>query len=272
MYEHAAAIIREAEAFVITAGAGMGVDSGLPDFRGDLGFWKAYPVYARRELSFAECATPEYFTIDPHFAWGFFGHCTSLYRETIPHHGFHLIKKWIKRNGADYFVVTSNVDGQFQKAEYDEERIHEVHGSLQWLQCHSCSNENIWYNDEVFRIDEATMRAFDPLPRCKKCGEVSRPNALMFGDCWWRDRRSRHQEYAFDRFLQLNSARRIAVIEIGAGKVIPTIRATSSNIGKNFDLATILRINPRDPEISSPHHSIPCGALEALQHIDAFLG
>ena len=31
-------IIADADAVIITAGAGMGVDSGLPDFRGDLGF------------------------------------------------------------------------------------------------------------------------------------------------------------------------------------------------------------------------------------------
>ena len=37
-------IIKNADAIVITAGAGMGVDSGLPDFRGDQGFWKAYPL------------------------------------------------------------------------------------------------------------------------------------------------------------------------------------------------------------------------------------
>lgn len=37
-YEYAASIIREAEVFIITAGAGMGVDSGLPDFRGEHGY------------------------------------------------------------------------------------------------------------------------------------------------------------------------------------------------------------------------------------------
>ena len=37
-------IISEADAVIITAGAGMGVDSGLPDFRGDVGFWRAYPL------------------------------------------------------------------------------------------------------------------------------------------------------------------------------------------------------------------------------------
>ena len=37
-YQRAAEAIRNARALVITAGAGMGVDSGLPDFRGDRGF------------------------------------------------------------------------------------------------------------------------------------------------------------------------------------------------------------------------------------------
>ncbi|MEI6810367.1 MAG: NAD-dependent deacetylase, partial [bacterium] len=59
MIGQAAEIIRSAELFAITAGAGMGVDSGLPDFRGDQGFWNAYPMYARLGLSFVDCANPE---------------------------------------------------------------------------------------------------------------------------------------------------------------------------------------------------------------------
>ncbi len=41
-YQQAAQAIQEADAIIILAGAGMGVDSGLPDFRGKEGFWKAY--------------------------------------------------------------------------------------------------------------------------------------------------------------------------------------------------------------------------------------
>ncbi|MFP6900302.1 MAG: hypothetical protein VCA36_05130, partial [Opitutales bacterium] len=41
--EQAAQAVRDADALYIGAGAGMGVDSGLPDFRGKEGFWKAYP-------------------------------------------------------------------------------------------------------------------------------------------------------------------------------------------------------------------------------------
>ena len=39
----AAAALRNADALLFHAGAGMGVDSGLPDFRGPQGFWRAYP-------------------------------------------------------------------------------------------------------------------------------------------------------------------------------------------------------------------------------------
>ena len=34
--------LQQADYVIITAGAGMGVDSGLPDFRGNEGFWRAY--------------------------------------------------------------------------------------------------------------------------------------------------------------------------------------------------------------------------------------
>jgi len=135
--EKAAQVIKGAEVFLFTAGAGLGVDSGLPDFRGDHGFWQAYPPYARLGLSFVDCANPAHFQRDPAFGWGFYGHRTNLYRSTVPHAGFQILKKWIERNRADYFVVTSNVDGQFQKAGYADDRILEVHGSIHHRQCHN---------------------------------------------------------------------------------------------------------------------------------------
>lgn len=271
MLNRAAEIIREAQVFIITAGAGMGVDSGLPDFRGNQGFWNAYPAYSRLGLSFVDCANPQHFADDPAFGWGFYGHRTNLYRDTVPHEGFHIIKKWIARNNTEYFVVTSNVDGQFQKAGYAEDRMLEVHGSIHWLQCQKSCRGSIWRNEEVIVIDEAAMRARQPLPRCPDCGVVSRPNILMFGDWSWLPDRTRLQENAFDRFLAANADQRIAVIEMGAGSAIPTIRATSERIGWSMENANVIRINPREPEIKPPHISLAYGALEGLKKIDALL-
>ena len=66
-------IIAEADAVIITAGAGMGVDSGLPDFRGDVGFWRAYPLLRDKNLSFEDMANPQWFLDDPRLAWAFYG-------------------------------------------------------------------------------------------------------------------------------------------------------------------------------------------------------
>ncbi len=56
--KRAAEAINAADALLVTAGAGMGVDSGLPDFRGSQGFWRAYPAIAKLGLSFEEMASP----------------------------------------------------------------------------------------------------------------------------------------------------------------------------------------------------------------------
>lgn len=47
--EQAASAIKNAKALLITTGAGMGVDSGLPDYRGPEGLWKAYPPIKERD-------------------------------------------------------------------------------------------------------------------------------------------------------------------------------------------------------------------------------
>lgn len=267
MYDKAASVIKEAEVFILTAGAGMGVDSGLPDFRGNKGFWKAYPAYEHLGMSFEECANPMHFAMNPEFGWGFYGHRADLYRETVPHEGFYLIQKWIARNNAEYFVVTSNVDGQFQKAGYADDRIYEVHGSIHWLQCQARCTDDIWSNSAQFTINPDTMKAEGQLPACRHCRRIARPNILMFGDHAWISRRTHEQQTVFNRFLAENGNKRIAVIEIGAGTSIPTIRMISERIGARGN-ATVIRINPREPEIRKPHISIVRGALEGLKLLD----
>ena len=87
------ALINSSDGLIITAGAGMGVDSGLPDFRGDKGMWQHYPVLGRLRMGFSSIANPEAFENDPTLAWGFYGHRLLSYRNTQPHQGFNLLKK-----------------------------------------------------------------------------------------------------------------------------------------------------------------------------------
>jgi NAD-dependent SIR2 family protein deacetylase len=96
---------------------------------------KSYPIYEPLGIKYYDAANPVHFSEDPAFGWGFYAHRIDLYRNTTPHQGFSLLQEWIERYRMEYFVVTSNVDGQFQKAGFPEDKIFEVHGSIHFLQC-----------------------------------------------------------------------------------------------------------------------------------------
>jgi NAD-dependent SIR2 family protein deacetylase len=268
-FARAAQALAGARAIVVTAGAGMGVDSGLPDFRGPAGFWRAYPAYERLGMKFEEAAHPAHFRGDPALGWGFYGHRTNLYRTTKPHAGFGLLRAWAQRFAADTFVVTSNVDGQFQRAGFAADAIWEVHGSIHHLQCLEPCTRDLWPNDEQFSVDETTMRA-DRVPRCRFCDGVARPNILMFGDWSWVCDRSDEQEGRFEAFLERHMTVPLVVIELGAGTAIATIRRISEGLGCRPGV-TVVRLNPREPAIEAPHVALACGALEGLRGIEAAL-
>jgi NAD-dependent SIR2 family protein deacetylase len=268
--EMAAAAIREAEAMLIGAGAGMGVDSGLPDFRGDEGFWRAYPPFAEKGLSFVDLASPDWFVADPGLAWGFYGHRLGLYRSIEPHDGFELLTRWAARMPLGLFVFTSNVDGQFQKAGFAPDRVVECHGSIHHLQCHVPCSEAIWENEESVSVDEQTFRADPPLPACPDCGGVARPNILMFGDGGWHPHRTGRQLQALERWLQSTRGRPLVVVELGAGRSVPTVRFRCEGAASLLD-ATLIRINPREPDGPSGTLSFAEGALAVLRRLDDLL-
>jgi NAD-dependent SIR2 family protein deacetylase len=225
----------------------MGVDSGLPDFRGPEGFWRAYPPYRELGLRFEEIADPVYFGTDPALAWGFYGHRLGLYRRTAPHAGFGVLLGWARHRPTRVF--TSNVDGQFQRAGFAEEQVAECHGSIHHLQCMRDCGRPVWPADDVTVEVDATMRAVGPLPSCPACGALARPNILMFGDTEWIADRSAEQARAHTRWLRelRASGARLAVVEAGAGTTIPTVR-------REAELASaasgaLVRINVREPEV-----------------------
>ncbi|MCX7625963.1 MAG: hypothetical protein N2Z21_07120 [Candidatus Sumerlaeaceae bacterium] len=269
----AARCIREADALLIGAGAGMGVDSGLPDFRGPTGFWRAYPPLARLGLAFEDIANPAWFRNDPHLAWGFYGHRLTLYRERQPHSGYHILLKWALTKPAGYFVFTSNVDRHFARAGFAEERLVECHGSIEHWQCTKPCSRRIWSAEgETVCVDDATLRAQEPLPRCPWCQAIARPNILMFCDWNWIEDRTAAQQRTFDAWLGciVSEEARLTILEIGAGSAVPTVRWTMEAISRTHR-ATLVRINPREVEGPVGCISLAGGALEILQNLDARL-
>jgi NAD-dependent SIR2 family protein deacetylase len=263
--ERAAEAIQTADALLIGAGAGMGVDSGLPDFRGPEGFWKAYPPFRGRR--FEEMSTPHWFDSDPAIAWGFFGHRLNLYRSAIPHRGFAHLQRWAAERPLGAFVFTSNVDGQFLRAGFPESAVVECHGSIHYLQCTARCGQELWPTAGVqVPVDEVTIRSAAPFPACPTCGAIARPNILMFNDGGWDRTRCTQQMMRYATWLRRIAGSRVVAIEIGAGLAIPTVRYECERQG-----GVLVRINPREAQTRHGGISLSMGGLEALDALEAVI-
>lgn len=242
----------------------MGVDSGLPDFRGPDGFWRAYPPYRALGLRFEEIADPVHFAADPELAWGFYGHRLGLYRATAPHAGFAVLRGWDRPTR----VFTSNVDGQFQRAGFDG--VAECHGSIHHLQCLRGCGQDVWPADGVeVDVDATTMRARPPLPACPACGGPARPNILMFGDADWVPDRTAEQLRAHRDWLREHRGD-VVVVEIGAGTAVPTVRREAEVA--SAATGALVRIDVREPGVRHGRGvGLAVPAVAALAELDRLL-
>lgn len=188
----------------------MGVDSGLPDYRGNRGLWRAYPRLQHLGLSFEEMATPVWFEENP----------------------------LIHRN-----------------------------------QCAAPCHDAVWQDTrDDLDIDLEQLEARGRLPTCPECANISRPNVLMFNDWSWISDVTAAQIKGYGAWIgRLRSARaRVAIVELGAGTRLPTIRYESERLAAELD-GTLVRINTREPEGPEGTMKIRLGALEALERIEAVL-
>ncbi len=263
--QRAAQALHEAEALLVGAGAGMSVDSGIPAYR--LNPEPEEP--AAQGSKTLPALKPALFRLDPAHAWGIAGAALAQFRRTEPHQGYTLLRRWGDALRAGAFVLSSNVDGLFQRAGFDESAIFEGHGSLHHLQCVTPCSQRVWPAGDDLSLDEHG-RARPPLPCCPDCGRPARPNVLMFGDARFVTTRAEAQAERYRRWLAASEGRRLVVIECGAGTAIPTIRLRCEELARARG-GTLIRINPREAEAPAGAISLPLASLEALGAIEEAL-
>jgi NAD-dependent SIR2 family protein deacetylase len=171
----------------------------------------------------------------------------------------------------DHFVVTSNIDGAHHKVGFDN--VYEIHGRLHKFQCIEC--DDVWSapEDTFFDVDVKSYTLKNEVPKCV-CGGITRPNVMMFGyDTGFNKTETNQQSKAFNEFMVKydKGDHKIAIIEIGAGESVPTIRTMSEFIHERVPGATLIRINPTDtfvPDVDAI--SIKMTALEAIESLINF--
>lgn len=258
-------LFAKAKILIISTGAGMGKDSGLPTFRNDDGLWGQ--IESEEGQSIFEISNPKLLAENPLKAWQMYAKRMQMFAEHEPHEGFYIIKKWIESHFEDYFVLTSNIDNYFQRAGYDENKIRELHGSMSYLQCSEPDCREVWENDVDYKsiLDNPSL---ENLPK-SKCNsqKLARPNIYMFRDYSFVFARSNEQKKRYQDFLEKYKNLPKIVLEIGSGPHVQSIRMKTRELIKSHQ-ATLIRINPKDYKVREGHFSFAKPALEALKTIN----
>ena len=112
--------------------------------------------------------------------------------------------------------------------------------------------------------------------RCPRCGGLARPNVWFCADRGYRVRDELGAvSTAYHHWLEglQEAGKQVAVVEVGAGLAIPSIRVTGEDaIVDAGDGSTLIRVNPADCRVPAERAvGVPLGGREGLQRIDAAL-
>jgi len=267
--EEIAKLIKNADAVAIFAGAGMGVDSGLEQYRDKDGLWTKSIELNDREVNYYDLMTPVAFKEESDLAWGLIGSLIEKYDRIKPHAGFSILRELLMHK--EYFIVTSNIDEHFQKAGFDPLRVFEFHGSIHNTQCLYNVECGVWRTPYINVMPDC-VRASPPYPMCPVCNSYSRPNIYLFEDGLFSPEISADQQFRYMEWREyINSdCHNIVALEIGAGETLPTIRRYAERFADEEH--PLIRINPSDFHTSKANHiSIPLGAKECLVQIRDFI-
>jgi NAD-dependent deacetylase len=148
---------------VISTGAGMSRESGIPTFRGAEGVWRQY----RAE----EVATPQAFRLSPRLFWEFNDHLRQLCAGAAPNAGHEALARLQSEVGHSHAcrVITQNIDRLHEQAG-STDVIH-LHGDCLRVVCPRCG----------FADDHFPVPAPHYPPSCE-CGTLLRPDIVLFGE------------------------------------------------------------------------------------------
>ncbi len=157
------ALLAKSERILVFTGAGISVDSGIPDFRSPGGVWSRIDpqTLSRRNFESGPRGRAKFWEV-LHMLGRSFG-------DPEPNAAHHAVTA-LERRGAVSAIVTQNIDGLHQRAGSRE--VLELHGNLDDCYCVRC--EARWSSAEI-------MSRPSP-PDCEHCGGPIRPDVVVFGD------------------------------------------------------------------------------------------
>ncbi len=126
----------------------------------------------------------------------------------------------------DYFVLTTNVDHQFQKAGFDKRRLFYTQGDYGLWQCSEPCHQKTYDNEETVRAmyeQQKNMRIpAELIPHCPVCGKPMSMN-LRADDTFVEDDGWHKAAERYDEFIRRHEGMHVLFLELGVGMNTPVI-------------------------------------------------
>jgi len=188
LIEEASDIIINSKLTLALTGAGISVESGIPDFRSPGGLWSKYDPF--------EYASITVFRANPEKVWEMAQEMTELVDGAKPNNA-HIGMADLEKIGYLHHIITQNVDNLHQEA--GSKNVIEYHGNTSMLTCLRCGKRY----KSIDKKDETP-------PRCR-CGQILKPDAVFFGEAIPKD--------ALNKSFQLASQAR-ALMVVGTSALV----------------------------------------------------
>lgn len=215
--------LRQADAVLIGAGAGLSAAAGLT-YSGER-FEKHFSDFAQKygiQDMYAGGFYP-FPTLEEYWAW--WSRHIFVNRYDVPAGKPYLDLLRLVQD-KDYFVLTTNVDHQFQMAGFDKARLFYMQGDYGLWQCAKPCHSRTYDNEQAVRkmVDsQRDMRIPSGLiPRCPVCGAPMTMN-LRCDDAFVQDAGWYAAQRRYDGFLQSHAHARLLLLELGVGFNTPGI-------------------------------------------------
>ena len=221
--ERLKAALQDCDAVVIGAGAGLSTSAGFV-YTGEH-FEKHFHDFAEK-YHFNDMYSGGFYpydTLEEH--WAYWSRYIWINRYTpAPKPVYNDLLELIKDK--DYFVLTTNVDHQFQKAGFDKKRLFYTQGDYGLFQCSEPCCQKTYDNEEIVRQmveQQCNMRVPSELvPHCPVCGRPMTMN-LRCDDTFVEDEGWHRAAERYANFLRTREGQKILFLELGVGNNTPVI-------------------------------------------------
>ena len=271
--DRARELIADADRIIVGAGAGLSASGGLNYGDPELvrSWFPGYFSAGFRSLPMIQSVYWDINESDPVLYWGYWAQHIFRVRHDPPALPPHTALARLLAD-KEYFICTTNVDGQFLKAEIPSGRIHAPQGDYALFQCSKPCCDEVFPNEQMIRamingiaIDDRHLPRIrrEDVPRCPRCGALLKPN-LRCDDTFVETPHLKNLD-AYQSFVQrcVTEERRTVLLELGAGFNTPIIiRYPFEHWTESIPFFSLIRINQDHAEVprNIEHRSISIAA------------